>query len=61
MIFTHEGEFAWPTIKWEKKTRKLSNNTLECMIYRIKIKRWKARQNKKEGKKKRIEKKVTED
>ena len=34
MIFTRERKIIWETINWEKpkETRRLSNNTLECLI-----------------------------
>ena len=34
MIFTGERKMIWETINWEKlkETRRLSNNTLECLI-----------------------------
>ena len=53
MIFIREGKTIWETVDWEKpnETRRLGNNTLECI----------REGNKKEERKKAIEKKITED
>ena len=50
LIFTRDGKITWGVTNWQKPnyTRRLSNNTLQSIIYVIKTKRREARKNKKE-------------
>ena len=63
MIFTRKGNFIRETVNWEKPSeiKKLSNNILECVVYGIKIKGRKDKQNKKKRTKKAIKKNITKD
>lgn len=50
LIFTCDGKITWGVTNWQKPNyaRRLSNNTLQSIIYVIKTKRREARKNKKE-------------